>query len=78
MQGNRVWKSEFKAKALELLQQVEASGESLIVTDHGKPALEVRPYRGVERSPLEVLRGSVMRYDNSTDPVVEDNWEEAK
>ena len=78
MQGNRVSKSEFKAKARELLQQVEASGESLIVTDHGKPALEVRPYRGVERSPLEVLRDSVMRYDNSTDPVVEDDWEEAK
>ena len=64
MQGNRVSKSEFKAKALELFRQVEASGESLIVTDHGKPALEVRPYRGVERSPLDVLRGSVMRYDN--------------
>ncbi|MFL9993863.1 Antitoxin component of toxin-antitoxin stability system, DNA-binding transcriptional repressor [Burkholderia sp. GAS332] len=78
MQGNRVSKSEFKAKALELFRQVEASGESLIVTDHGKPALEVRPYRGVERSPLDVLRGSVMRYDNPTAPVGEDNWEAAQ
>jgi prevent-host-death family protein len=78
VQGNRVSKSEFKAKALELLRQVEASGESLIVTDHGKPALEVRPYRGVERSPLDVLRGSVMRYDNPTAPVGEDNWEAAQ
>jgi antitoxin (DNA-binding transcriptional repressor) of toxin-antitoxin stability system len=78
VQGNRVSKSEFKAKALELFRQVEASGESLIVTDHGKPALEVRPYRGVERSPLDVLRGSVMRYDNPTAPVGEDNWEAAQ
>ena len=78
MQGNLVSKSEFKAKALELFRQVEASGESLIVTDHGKPALEVRPYRGVERSPLDVLRGSVMRYDNPTAPVGEDNWEAAQ
>ncbi|CAE6714761.1 type II toxin-antitoxin system Phd/YefM family antitoxin [Paraburkholderia aspalathi] len=75
MQGNLVSKSEFKAKALELFRQVEASGESLIVTDHGKPALEVRPYRGVERSPLDVLRGSVVRYDNPTAPVGEDDWE---
>ncbi|MCX4141738.1 type II toxin-antitoxin system Phd/YefM family antitoxin [Paraburkholderia aspalathi] len=75
VQGNLVSKSEFKAKALELFRQVEASGESLIVTDHGKPALEVRPYRGVERSPLDVLRGSVVRYDNPTAPVGEDDWE---
>ncbi|NPT54956.1 type II toxin-antitoxin system Phd/YefM family antitoxin [Paraburkholderia elongata] len=75
MQGNLVSKSEFKAKALELFRQVEASGESLIVTDHGKPALEVRPYRGVERSPLDVLRGSVVRYDNPTAPIGEDDWE---
>ncbi|CAE6710256.1 type II toxin-antitoxin system Phd/YefM family antitoxin [Paraburkholderia haematera] len=78
MQGNLVSKSEFKAKALELFRQVEASGESLIVTDHGKPALEVRPYRGVERSPLDVLRGSVVRYDNPTAPVGEDDWEAAQ
>ncbi|ANB73319.1 type II toxin-antitoxin system Phd/YefM family antitoxin [Paraburkholderia phytofirmans] len=78
MQGNLVSKSEFKAKALELFRQVEASGESLIVTDHGKPALEVRPYRGVERSPLDVLRGSVVRYDNPTTPVGEDDWEAAQ
>lgn len=75
MQSNLVSKSEFKAKALELFRQVEASGESLIVTDHGRPALEVRPYRGVERSPLDVLRGSVVRYDNPTAPVGENDWE---
>jgi hypothetical protein len=47
----------------------------VIVTDHGKPALEVRPYRGAERNPLDVLRGSVVRYDNPTDSVAEDDWE---
>ncbi|MFP3559849.1 type II toxin-antitoxin system Phd/YefM family antitoxin, partial [Paraburkholderia sp. SIMBA_049] len=34
-----VSKSEFKARALEYFRLVEASGESLIVTDHGKPTL---------------------------------------
>ncbi|HEV3424136.1 MAG TPA: type II toxin-antitoxin system Phd/YefM family antitoxin [Paraburkholderia sp.] len=75
MDGNQVSKSQFKAKALEFFRQVEASGESVIVTDHGKPALEVRPYRASERKPLDVLRSSVVRYENPTDPVAEGDWE---
>ena len=78
MDDHRVSKSEFKAKALEFFRQVEASGQSVIVTDHGKPALEVRPYRSVARDPLDVLRGSVVRYENPTAPVGEDDWESAK
>lgn len=78
MNDNQVSKSEFKAKALEFFRQVEASGQSVIVTDHGKPALEVRPYRGHERDPLDVLRGSVVRYDNPTAPVAVDDWEAAR
>ena len=78
MDGKQVSKSEFKAKALEFFRKIEASGESVIVTDHGKPALEVRPFRGIERNPLDVLRGSVVRYDSPTDPVAEDEWEAAQ
>ena len=78
MDANQVSKSEFKAKALEFFRKIEASGESVIVTDHGKSALEVRPFRGIDRNPLDVLRGSVVRYDNPTDPVAEDEWEAAQ
>ena len=78
MENHHISKSEFKAKALEYFRQIEASGESLIVTDHGKPTLEVRPYKGMGRNPLDVLRGSVVRYDNPTDPVAEDEWEAAQ
>lgn len=78
MERNRVSKSEFKAKALEFFRQIEASGESLVVTDHGKPALEVRTYRSMERNPLDVLRGSVVRYENPTEPVAEGEWEAAQ
>ncbi|MGN7983746.1 type II toxin-antitoxin system Phd/YefM family antitoxin [Burkholderia sp. 22313] len=73
-----VSKSEFKARALEYFRLVEASGESLIVTDHGKPALEIRPYRTRESQPLDILRGSVMRYDNPLDPIAEDDWEASR
>lgn len=77
MQPNQVSKSEFKAKALEFFRQVEASGESVVITDHGKPALEVRPYRSNTRKPLDMLRGSVVRYVDPTSPVDVD-WEAAQ
>ncbi|MGF6440122.1 prevent-host-death family protein [Paraburkholderia youngii] len=77
MDKTEVSKSEFKARALEYFRQVEASGESVVVTDHGKPALEVRPYRSDERDPLDVLRGSVVRFEDPTAPV-DVEWEAAQ
>ena len=78
MPNRQVSESEFKAKALEFFRQVESSGESLIVTDHGRPALELRPYSDASRDPLEILRGSLLRYDNPLDPVGDDDWEAAQ
>ncbi|MFM8275725.1 MAG: type II toxin-antitoxin system Phd/YefM family antitoxin [Cyanobium sp.] len=74
----QVSKSQFKAHALELFRQIEASGEPLVVTDHGRPTLEVRPYRPSQSpsdDPLEQLRGSLLRYDHPLDPVAEGDWE---
>lgn len=71
--SNQVSKSLFKAKALEFFRQVETSGEKLVITDHGQPTLEVRRYQPPARNPLDVLRGSVLRYDAPTEPIgVED------
>lgn len=75
---HQVSKTEFKARALEFFRQVEATGESIIVTDHGKPALEIRPYRAAERDPLSVLRGSVVRFNDPLSPVGDDAWEAAR
>ena len=73
----QVSKSRFKAQALELFRQVEASGEPLVVTDHGRPTLEVRPYRPAwpDADPLQQLRGSVLRFDDPFAPVGENDWE---
>ena len=73
--NQHVSKSEFKARALEYLRQVEKSGETLVITDHGKPVAEVRPYRTAESDPLATLKGSVLFYDRPMDPVGEDDWE---
>lgn len=71
-----VSKSQFKARALELFREIEASGESMIVTDHGKPTLEVRKLSPDMRDPFEILKGSVMWYHRPLDPAVdEDDWE---
>jgi antitoxin (DNA-binding transcriptional repressor) of toxin-antitoxin stability system len=74
MQGIQVSKTEFKAKALEYFRQIEQSGEHVVVTDHGKPALVVSPFHGLNRDPLEILSGTVVRYDNPTDPI-DVEWE---
>jgi len=73
-----VSKSQFKAKALEILRRVEATGEPVLVTDHGKPTIEVRRHRSLARSPLDLLRGSVVDYRDPTEPVGEQDWEALK
>ncbi len=35
---------EFKAKCLKLMDQVQATRESLVVTKHGKPIVSIVPY----------------------------------
>ena len=70
-----VSKTQFKAKALEFFRQVEASGKHVIVTDNGRPAIEVRRYKADERTPLERLRGSVIELIDPFEPVGEDDWE---
>ena len=75
MNQEHVTKSQFKARALEYFRKVETSGDSVVITDHGQPTIEVRRYRSDQRSPLEILRGSVVEYKRPAAPVSEDDWE---
>ena len=70
----QVSKSQFKARALELMRQVESSGEVIIVTDRGKPTIEVHPYRFAALSPLDQLKGSVIDYVDPMEPVGLEDW----
>jgi hypothetical protein len=72
---NQVSKSQFKAKALEFFRQIESGGKPVVVTDHGEPKLEVRRYQPVGHKPLDILRGSLLRFDQPTEPVAEHDWE---
>jgi prevent-host-death family protein len=65
---NMISKSRFKAKALELLREVESTGGELIVTDRGRPVVRVVPYRAEPERLLSELRESVVRYDDPEEP----------
>ncbi len=68
-------KSKFKPYALQYFRQVEQTGKELIITDHGKPVLKIVPYSEDPLDALKVLRNSVLKYEDPTDPVGLDDWE---
>ncbi len=61
--GARVVKaSEFKAKCLQLMDEVAASGEEIIITKRGRPVSRLAPYRigstapfGRDREKIQIL-----------------------
>ena len=73
--GTEISKSRFKAQALEFFRQIESTGTPVIITDHGKPTLEIR--RLGNKQALDTLRGSVIHYEGATDPVADNDWENA-
>ena len=70
-------KSQFKPKALEVMRSVEQGGEPIIITDHGKPVLELKAYVSNDIDPFERLKGSVVEFVDPFEPVAEDEWESA-
>ena len=74
---DQISKTEFKAHALEVLREIEKSGKSRIITDHGRPTIEIKKLRQRKESPLEVLKGTVLEYDTFDQPVGVDDWQNA-
>jgi prevent-host-death family protein len=76
MDKQKISKSQFKSRALELMRQVEQTGQPLIITDHGSPKLEIRVYRDAAPDSLAQLRGIVLYYHDPTEPVADKDWEQ--
>ena len=72
----QISKSQFKPRALEIMRRVQKTGLPIIITDHGVPVLELKPYRAdaTGDTPAEYLRGTVIEYIDPTEPI-EDEWE---
>ena len=72
---SQISKANFKARALEIFRRVQETGEPVLITDRGRPVLRLEPYYGEDDAVLASLRGSVVHYEQPTEPVGEDNWE---
>ncbi len=67
--------SEFKAKCLALMDEVARTGEPVVVTKHGHPVAELRPYRGARAgSPFGLHRGLVKVHGDIVAPL-DEPWE---
>lgn len=51
--------SEFKAKCLQLMDQVAETGESVVITKNGKPVSRLVPYVDKPKSLFGIHRGAV-------------------
>ncbi|MBW2615575.1 MAG: type II toxin-antitoxin system prevent-host-death family antitoxin [Deltaproteobacteria bacterium] len=75
---NQIAKSKFKPHALQYFREVERTGKELIITDRGKPVLKILPYSEEPDKALAMLRNSVIKYENPTEPVGLNDWEALK
>ena len=73
--SQNISKSQLKAKALEIMREVEKTGKSIVITDHGTPKLELRVYRPESDDPFEKLKGTVVSYKDPTKPVADNDWD---
>jgi prevent-host-death family protein len=65
---NRIVKaSEFKARCLELMDEVAAKGETITVTKHGKPVAELRPIERPRRGFFGRNRGRIVIHGDLDD-----------
>jgi antitoxin (DNA-binding transcriptional repressor) of toxin-antitoxin stability system len=75
---NTISKSKLKAKMLAIFRQLEASGEELIVTDHGKPVLKIVPIK--KKAAMSALfgglQGQATYLEDINAPTLQE-WEEA-
>lgn len=68
--SNHISKSAFKSQHIELFKKPKEDEKPIIITYHGKPILEIRRYPDpLALNAFETLRGSVLNFENPTDPI---------
>ena len=61
--------SEFKAKCLKIMDEVAATGESVVITKNGVPVTELIPARRRPKSLFGALKGVVTPLGDIVSPV---------
>ena len=68
---------EFKAKCLKLMDEVQATGEEIVITKHGKPVAKLAPLKKELPSLFGCMKGSVVILGDIIEPV-DVEWEATK
>lgn len=66
--------SEFKAKCLQLMDEVAATGEPVVVTKNGRPVSRLEPYRQRPTTLFGSLAGAMILTPDIVDPL-DVEWE---
>ena len=61
--------SEFKAKCLALMDEVERTGRTVVITKRGKPVAELGPYRSSRPKALGLLKDSLFITGDIISPI---------
>lgn len=61
--------SEFKAKCLQLMDEVNQTGEEIVITKYGKPVSILKPYRTVPATLFGLHKGKIKSYDDLIAPL---------
>lgn len=61
--------TEFKSRCLALLEEVQRTRGSLVVTRHGKPVASIVPYAAPQASRKNPLRGSILYEGDLISPI---------
>jgi len=56
--------SEFKAKCLKLMDEVQKTGDEIVITKNGKPVSKLVPYRVKVQSLLGLHKDKISSLDN--------------
>lgn len=71
---------DFKTKLSAFIKKINETGESILLTKHGKVVAKITPCD--DRTAWEEIRkkmaGSVLKYDDPTEPVGLEEWESLK
>ena len=69
--------SEFKAKCLQLMDEVEKSGEEIVITKYGRPVSKLIPYRRKPKTLFGIDKGRIEILGDIVSPMPPEWFEEA-
>jgi prevent-host-death family protein len=71
--------TDFKAKCLALIEEMNRTKVPIVVTKRGKPVAELYPARNEAKSFVGSMKGTVLRYDDPFAPAIDpEEWNALK